>query len=358
MNRSQIAVAAVGLMLLLLTGCPPQPGGAMNENDNLNVNINGGGGSGSGNGNGGGGNSNASNSNSSNANASNANASNSNASNTNGDPMPAELTLRSLSISEQNGILALAGEFGDTPGEVFINNSARALAGNGWSASSIEVALSPQDEGEVYVQVGNQISNSRWISAWDFVVTRKQISRLQDICGDCFWTMTWRFRMRGDVAPIDFGSGPVGGGTAGPGVTGATFSLDSVTGTFEISGETVMLTQEPASPVYSIGGSGFVLGGGEWFSVFAGVEPDEGRAIISVHVDTDGSRFTNIDTGETNIEHITFFGVFSNPDHINTLVVPLSPSLNIPAGNAGPDEFGSTWEWQAAPVHSPPPTTP
>lgn len=278
----------------------------------------------------------------------------------NGSEEPGALLLRSLSLDERNDLLGLHGEFGDTEGVVYINNTARALAGKGWSNNVIEVALHPQDLGEVYVQVGGQVSNPRWITGWDFTVRRTQAARHPSVCPDCKWKATWRFRVRGDVLPVEFGDGQMtAGGTAGPGVRGATFTLDSVTGHYILENSpnapgTGTLTKEDTSPVYFPDPTP-PTGGGEWFSAYAGIDPANARAIIAVHVDTDGMRWTNPNTGETGIDHISFFGVFSNLSHPHTLVVNLSPSLNIPAGSTPPDDLDSFFEWEAAPVQSPPP---
>jgi len=138
-------------------------------------------------------------------------------------------------------------------------------------------------------------------------------------------------------------------------VRGATFSLDDVTGMYTISSGTFTFAKRETAPVY-FPDPPPPLNSGEWFSANAGVDLDKERVIIDVHVDTDGSLVTNLDTGDSFVEHINFFGVFSNPDDPHTLVVSISPSLNIPAGSTPPDEFGSTFEWEAAPVHSPPST--
>lgn len=354
-----IAASLVLAMAFSLGGCPAAPSDADNANDNLN-----GGGGGNSNTNSSNGNANSSNdnqnSNNGNTNANdNANANANDNDNDNGDD-GGELLLRMLSISESTSILTLHGSFGDAIGEVYVNGSPRSLAGGGWTADQIEVSIQPQDLGEVYVQVGSAATNSRWITGWDFDIRRTYQLFQQSLCPACQAQMTYRFRLRGDVSAVDDGSGNlINGGTANHGVRGATFSIDSVDGSWlsDFDGQQRVWSAEQTTPVYYIGGDAeqFVSGAGEWFSAFAGVDPGNSRAVVAVHVDTDGYRVRNLDTGESTVEHITDFGVYQNLSYPGTIVMPLSASLNVPAGSTQPDNNGSFWEWEAAPAQSPPP---
>lgn len=342
-------------VLIALGGCPTPPAGNGNAQENQNS---GGGGLGNGNGN--------TNSGNGNANTTeNSNSSNNGNGNGNGNGPDDggggddDLFLRQLAVAEDTDTLSLIGTFGSTVGDVFVNGSARALKNGGWTSGLIEVSINPQDLGEVYVQVGNQTSNSRWITGWDFSITRTLALANPNVCPTCQAKMTWRFRMRNDVQDVINGPGNVTpGAAANRGRRGATFSIDSVNGSFEFNGEQRVFSREATSPVYYAGEAGatFTPGDGEWFAAFAGVLPAQSHAVVALQIDTDGYRVTNLSNGESFIGHISDFGVYQNLNYPGTIVMPLSPSLNIPSGSTQPDTNGSYWEWEAVPVQSPPPS--
>ncbi len=342
MMRRITLLATAFVLVWALGGCPPEPGGDGTGDPNMMSN---GGGSQDGGDNGG--------DDGSGDDGGGDNGGGGDGGGDDGGTDSGDLFLRQLTIDERAGVLTLNGSFGDTAGDVFVNDSLRALAGGGWQAGQIEVQINRQDLGEVYVQVGSQVSNTRRITGWDFVVRHTDVRRLKSVCSDCLAEMTWSFRIRGDVEPVDFGGGQVSdGGFGGSAVAGATYSLDSVTGSWNLSGEDFTLASRDTMPAHLNETSGsFSTGAGEWFSANAVIDPAAGEAIVNLHIDTDGTLLTNVTTGDTFVERITAgLGNSLNRTHPDTLIMSLSPSLNIPAGSQGPDSVGNTWEWDAAPV--------
>lgn len=265
--------------------------------------------------------------------------------------------IQHLGIYEETEVLELYGEFGDTAGEVYVNGSARALIDD-WSPTLLKVKLNRDDLGQVYVVVGDKTSNSRWITGWDFTIRRTLA--LSSVCSSCQAKMTFTFRMRGDAQTMYDGQTPATlGATGNNGMRGATFKIDSVNGshTFDHDGQTRVWSREETSPTHYIGPSDgqFISGDGEWFSIFASVDPGNQRAVVAVHVDTDGYRVTNLDTAESNVEHISDFGVHGNINHNNTMVMTLLPSLGILSGSKQTDIYGSMYEWEAVSVKNAPP---
>jgi len=270
-----------------------------------------------------------------------------------------EFFIQNLGILEESEVLELYGEFGSTEGEVYVNGSARALIDD-WSPTLLRVKLNREDLGQVYVVVGDKTSNSRWITGWDFTIRRTLALALPNVCSSCQAKMTFTFRMRGDAQSMyDGKTSATLAATGNNGVRGATFKIDSVSGTAvsDFDGQTRVWSREDTSPTYYVGPSDgqFISGDGEWFSVFASVDPAKQQAVVAVHVDTDGYRVTNLDTGQSTVTHISDFGVHGNINHHNTMVMTVLPSLGILGGSKQTDSYGSTYEWEAVPVTSAPP---